>query len=37
MIIFLDQVLDPRRVAIASTYGITVIAFTNGAFTVLNP
>jgi hypothetical protein len=37
MIIFLDQVLDPRRVAIASAYGITVIAFTNGAFTVLNP
>jgi hypothetical protein len=37
MIIFLDQVLDPKRVAIASAYGITVIAFTNGAFTVLNP
>jgi hypothetical protein len=37
MIIFLDQVLDPRRVAIASGYGITVITFTNGTFTVLNP
>ena len=37
MIIFLDQVLDWRRLAIASGYGITVVAFTDGVFRLLNP
>ena len=37
MIIFLDQVLDSRRLAIASAYGITVIASTDDVFRLLNP
>lgn len=36
MIIF-DQVLDAQRVAIATAYGITVVAFAEGEFRVLNP
>jgi hypothetical protein len=37
LIIFLDQVLDPKRVAIASAYGISVAIAQEEGFRVLNP